>query len=310
MTHTENQPKTLLEAVTYYSDNAHCVEHIKKHYWPGGEVCCVRCGSLRVKDVKNRPQFRCLDCKYDFSIRTKTIFENSPLPLSKWLAAMWLMANTKNGISSHELGRSLGVTQKTAWFLSHRIRLAMQETSPKQLTEVCEADECYVGGSRKNWSNKKRAAIPQALDHKTPVVAMVERGGKAIANVVKDAQDETIQTEVRKYVAPEAVLFTDDARAYKSLGSEYWHMSVNHSAKEYGRGMVSTNTVEGFFSLLKRTIKGTHIHVAPYHLDRYLDDQTFRYNERKSNDAGRFDVVTLQSIGRRLTWKQLTGKVV
>ena len=310
MTHTQNQPKTLLEAITFYSNNANCVEHIKKHYWPGGEVCCVRCGSLAISEKKNRPQFRCKDCKYDFSIRTNTIFENSPLPLSKWLAAFWLMGNTKNGISSHELGRSLGVTQKTAWFMSHRIRLAMQETSPKQLTEVVEADECYVGGSRKNWSNKKRAAVPFTYDHKTAVVALVERDGKAIANVIKDAQDETIKAEVRKYVAPEAVLFTDDARAYKSLGHEFWHMSVNHSQKEYGRGMVSTNTVEGFFSLLKRSIKGTHIHVTPYHLDRYLDDQTFRYNERKSNDAGRFDVMTAQSIGRRLTWKQLTGKVV
>ncbi len=298
----------MLEAIAFYSNNANCVEHIKKHYWPGGEVCCVRCGSLAISEKKSRPQFRCKDCKYDFSIRTNTIFENSPLPLSKWLAAFWLMANTKNGISSHELGRSLGVTQKTAWFMTMRIREGMRAKSFKKLSGKVEADETYIGGSRKNWSKKKRAAIPQALDHKTPVFAAVERDGNVVASSIGNLSDYQIQKQVRKHVAPASILYTDSALAYKGLANEYLHDTVNHLIKEYVRGDVSTNRIEGFFSILKRTIKGTHIHVALYHLDRYLDDQTFRYNARKSNDAGRFDVITSQSIGRRLTWKQLTGK--
>ena len=259
--------------------------------------------------MKNRPQFRCKDCKYDFSVRVGTIFEKSPLPLSTWITAMWLMANTKNGISSHELGRSLGVTQKTAWFMSHRIREAMRTNSFRKLSGTVETDECYVGGSRTNWSNAKRAAIPLNYDHKTPVVASVARQGEVIANVVPDVAEETVKAEVRKNVEPEAVLYTDQSNVYRGLGSEYWHSTVNHSASEYVRGDVSTNTVEGFFGLFKRGLKGTHIHVEPFHLDRYLDDQAFRYNLRKSNDFGRFDVATSQTKGRRLTWNQLTGRV-
>ena len=309
MTNTQKQPKTLLEAVTFYSNNANCVEHIRKH-----NCRVVRFAvsvAVLLLFLKRRTALSSVAriANMIFRFHQYDLREQS-LPLSKWLAAFWLMANTKNGISSHELGRSLGVTQKTAWFMEMRIRLAMQEASPKQLTEVVEADETYIGGSRKNWSNKKRAAVPVGHDHKTPVVALVERDGKAIANVIPDGDDRSIIAEVRKYVAPEAILFTDDARAYKAVASEYWHATVNHTAKEYGRGMVSTNTVEGFFSLLKRTIKGTHIHVEPYHLDRYLDDQTFRYNGRKLNDAGRFDVIPAQAIGKRLTWKELTGQVV
>lgn len=301
-------PKTLIEAVQYFSNNANCVDFVVKHFWPDGEVCCIKCGSVRVAPIKGRPQFRCKDCKYDFSVKVGTIFEKSPLSLSKWLPALWLMANSKNAISSHELSRSLGVTQKTAWFMSHRIREAMRQNSFRKLSGVVEADESYFGGSRTNWSNRKRAEIPLDFDHKTPVMGIVERNGEVRAEVLSNTEDDTIRNAVRKHVEPESVLYTDSHRAYKGMGHEYWHSAVNHSDREYKRGDVSTNTIENFWSVFKRGVKGTHIHISPFHLDRYIDDQAFRYNNRKTNDFGRFDLSVSQSQGKRLTWMQLTGK--
>ena len=311
---TPGQPKTLLEAVRYFASNENCVDFVRNHCYPNGVVTCLRCNSARISPVKGRPKFRCLDCKYDFSIKVNTIFEKSPLPLTVWLPAIWQMGNSKNAISSHELARSLGVTQKTAWFMSHRIRKAMQAGSFKKFTEVVEADEAYIGGSRSNWSNEKRANTPKNFDHKTAVVAIIERAesedevSQVKASVISDTKHETIRAEIRKNVAEGAVLNTDESAAYSSLASEYWHTTVNHSASEYSRGNVTTNRVEGWISLFKRGLKGTHIHVAPFHLDRYLDDQTFRFNNRKTNDFGRFDICVSQVKGRRLTYKQLTGR--
>ena len=304
---TQSLPKTLIEAVQYFSNNDNCVAFVKEHFWPDGEVCCLRCGSLGVTPVKGRPQFRCKDCKYDFSVKVGTIFEKSPLPLSKWLPALWLMAATKNGISSHELSRSLGVTQKTAWFMSHRIREVMRTGSFKKLSGIVEADETFIGGKDKNrHANKKRHI--QGHGDTTIVLGMIERGGRAVAAVVDSVGAIDLNPAIRKHVEEGTVLYTDSLNSYKSLDKSYKHSSVNHNRGEYVRGEVSTNGIENFWSLLKRGIKGTHIHVSPFHLDRYIDDQAFRYEHRKTNDLGRFDLTVTQAQGKRLTWNQLTGK--
>ncbi len=304
---TTQYPKTLIEAVQYFSNNDNCVAFVKEHFWPDGEVCCLRCGSLGVSPVKGRPQFRCKDCKYDFSVKVGTIFEKSPLPLSKWLPALWLMAATKNGISSHELSRSLGVTQKTAWFMSHRIREVMRTGSFKKLSGIVEADETFIGGSDTNRHASKKTHV-RGRGSKTTVMGMIERKGNVVAKVIDAPSEEVLHGEIRKHVEPESVLFTDSFKSYNGLGHEYWRGTVNHSIGQYVRGDIHTNTIENFWSVFKRGIKGTHIHISPFHLDRYIDDQAFRYNNRKTNDYERFDISVKQAQGKRLTWNQLTGK--
>ena len=303
-------PKTLLEAVIYFSAAENCSEFVKRIHWSDGNARCPECDSSDVILMAKYQRYHCKECRKQFSIKLGTIFEKSPLPLSKWLPVMWLMCNAKNGISSYEIARSIGVTQKTAWFMSHRIREVMRTGTFKKLSGTVEADEVYIGGSRSNWSNSKRANTPMNRDHKIPVAAFVERGGEVVANVINDATEETIKGEVRKNVEPEAVLYTDQSNVYRGLGSEYWHATVNHSQSEYVRGDVSTNTVEGFFGLFKRCVKGTHIHMSAFHLDRYLDEECYRYNMRKGDDRARFETAAPQILGRRLTWNELTGKAL
>lgn len=302
-------PKTLLQAVQHFADNDNCVEFVKQHFFPNGEVCCIRCGSVRVSPVKGRPQFRCKDCKYDFSVKVNTIFEKSPLPLSTWLPALWLVANSKNAISSHELSRALGVTQKTAWFMGHRIREAMKVGSFRKLSGVVEADETFIGGSDKNRHvGKKRRMNPYMPADKTVVMGMVERGGHVTAKVVDNTKAYSLRPEIRKHIEQGSILYTDNHPSYDGLGGEYYRDTVNHADGQYKKGDTHTNTIENFWSLFKRGLKGTHIHVSPFHLDRYINDQVFRYNHRKTNDLGRFDLNVSQTQGRRLTWNQLTGK--
>ena len=305
---TQNLPKTLIEAVQYFSDNANCVAFVVEHFWPGGEVCCLKCGSLSVRAIPGRPQYRCKDCKYDFSVKVGTIFEKSPLSLSKWLPALWLMSNSKNAISSHELARALGVTQKTAWFMSHRIREAMREHSFQKLSGVIEADETFIGGKDKNRHANKKKHIQHGHGDTTIVLGMVERGGRVTAKVVDSVKARDLKPAIRENIEQGSVLYTDELQSYRGLQKEYFRDMVNHSEGQYVKGNAHTNTIENFWSLFKRGIKGTHIHISPFHLDRYLDDQAFRYTNRKTNDFGRFDLSVSKAQGKRLTWNQLTGK--
>ncbi len=313
---SENFPTTLLAAVRYFEDEAVCRDFLAGLRWPLA-VSCVFCGSEKVGHIATRSLWRCKDCRKQFSVKKGTIFEDSPISLSKWLPAIWLLASNKNGISSLELSRALGVTQKTAWFMLHRIRLAMKDESSEPFTGDVEADETYIGGKVKH--NKKlrahtRATGEQALgkfagDTKTPVFGIMQRGGPAKAWVVPDTRSKTLLPKLYETIHHGATLHTDSANVYKVTGQEYFyaHQVVNH-AIEYVRGNAHTNSIENFWSVLKRTLGGTYICARPKHLERYLDAQLFRFNERENTDGPRFAKAVKATDGKRLTYRALINK--
>jgi transposase-like protein len=305
-----NQPKTLLEAVQYFSDLGVATQHVAATRWPDGPVC-PKCGVLD-KDhyyLKSRRLWKCRACKKQFSVKVGTIFEDSPIPLTKWLPAMWIIANAKNGVSSCEIHRAIGVTQKTAWFMMHRIRLAMQQGSIEKLSGHVEADETYIGGKARNMHKSKREQkiTGRGTSGKVAVMGLLERHGKVKTKIVPDTTSRTLHVEIRENVAPGSEIHTDALRSYRGLDPEYIHNVVDH-AEQYVDGNVHTNGLENFWSLLKRGIKGTYVSVEPYHLFRYLDEQAFRFNERGYEDADRFNKALGTVSGRRLTYESLTGK--
>ncbi len=234
--------------------------------------------------------------------------EDSPIGLDKWLTAIWMISNAKNGISSYEIHRAIGITQKSAWFLLHRIRLAFQSGSFDKLSGQVEVDETYIGGKARFMHKGKRIAKGRGMVGKSIVVGLLERGGNVRTKVIPNTRTRTLQTEVRENVKPGSHIFTDTLASYDSLNPEYVHQAVDH-AKEYVRGNVHTNGMENFWSLFKRCVKGTYVSVEPFHLFRYLDEESFRFNNRLDNDQGRF-ISAVKSIGgKRLTYKQLTGNM-
>ena len=305
-----NAPKTLLEAIRYFSDLDVATEHVAKTRWPDGPVC-PRCGLIDPKHyyLKTRRLWKCRSCKKQFSVKVGTIFEDSPLGLDKWLPAMWMIGNCKNGISSYELARDLGVQQKSAWFMLHRIRLAMQQGSIEKLSGQVEVDETYIGGKARNMHKDKRAEKIQGrgASGKVAVMGLLERHGKVKTQIVPDTRTRTLQVEVKNNVEPGSEVHTDALRSYRGLDAEYIHNVVDH-AETYVRGNVHVNGLENFWSLLKRGIHGTYVSVEPYHLFRYLDEQAFRYNNRATEDAGRFIATTGAVAGKRLTYKNLIGE--
>jgi transposase-like protein len=307
---TKSQPKNLLEAVRYFSDLDVATDFVAKLRWPSGPVC-PKCGSAdKHSFVTTRRVWKCKGCKKQFSVKVGTIFEDSALGLDKWLPAVWLIANSKNGISSHELGRALGTTQKSAWFMLHRIRLAMRSGSFEMLSGTVEVDETYIGGKARNMHAAERRKISpgRGTENKTAVVGMVERGGKVRAHVVDNVRRSTLQSYVRDAVEPGSAVYTDALASYTGLERDYNHLTVNH-AIQYVDGQVHTNFIENFWSLLKRGLHGTYISVEPFHLFRYLDERMFTFNLRDMTDYGRFEAVLTACSGRRLTYDQLTGKV-
>lgn len=309
------QPETLQEAILYFSDPDRCIEYVKAWRWPDGKVTCPTCGSDKATFNPNQRRWQCnkRHSKRQFSVKVGTIMEDSPLGLDKWLVAMWLVANCKNGISSCEIARALGITQKSAWFMDHRIRLSMQDDFyGKKLGgnggEI-EVDESFIGGKARNMhvGERKRRITGTGTKDKTAVIGILERGGKVRASVVPNRRKNTLQAEVRKYVEAGAALYTDALLSYEGLAGEYAHQVVDH-AVQYVDGRVHTNGLENFWSLLKRGISGTYLSVEPFHLYRYLDEQAFRFNNRKVTDADRFNLALLSIVGRRVTYKELTGK--
>ena len=283
--------------------------------WPNG-VECPTCGSADVRFISTRKMWECKNkhARKQFSVKIGTIFEDSALPLSKWLVAIWLIANCKNGISSYEVGRALGITQKSAWFMLHRIRLAMQSRSFLKLggsgSEV-EVDETFVGGAARfmHKSVHKRRITETGTKDKTPIVGILERGGEVRATVVSNRKKKALQGEITKHVATGTAVYTDALMSYQGLKPVYAHQVIDH-AERYVDGQVHTNGLENFWSLLKRGIKGTYVSVEPFHLFRYLDEQVFRYNFRElPHDGARFEHVASHVLGKRLTYAEVTGKV-
>jgi transposase-like protein len=282
--------------------------------WPDGKVRCQNCGSENVRYLPNAHLFKCFEKhpRAKFSLKVGTIFEDSPIGLEKWLPAMWLLVNCKNGVSSWEVHRALGVTQKTAWFMLQRLRLALQEGDGRMLDGEVEVDETYIGGKARNMHAAKRAAKIKAhgVKGKAAVFGMVERGGKVKATHVAETKKLDLQRRIRETVEAGAAIFSDQHPMYTGLDEDYKHAVINH-AIEYVNGNTHTNTIENFWSLLKRGLHGTYVSVEPFHLFRYIDEQAFRYNNRKDmNDGDRFVAAMSQVTGKRLTYKELTGKTI
>jgi transposase-like protein len=309
----EATPKTLQDAIVFFSDQDTCLNYLAARRWPNG-VICPTCGRDDVKFLANQSKWQCKSVhpRRQFSVKVGTIFEDSPLGLDKWLTAIWMITNCKNGISSYEVHRAIGVTQKTAWFMVHRIRLAMQTgTFEKKMGGEVEVDETYIGGLARNMhrSVKSRRIKGTGGSGKVAVMGLLERHGEVRAKVIHNIKQTTLQDEVRSNVESGANLFTDSHRSYFGLREDYVHKVIDH-AEKYVDGQIHTNGIENFWSLLKRGIKGTYVSVEPFHLFRYLDEQTFRFNNRKKkNDGERFRKVTEQVAGKRLTYTELTGKL-
>jgi transposase-like protein len=316
------QPRTLQEAIRYFSDPDNALAYMVKLRWPDGKVTCPSCERKDPVFLANQRKWQCKSVhpKRQFSAKVGTIFEDSPIPLDKWLTAVWMLCNCRNGVSSYEVARTIGVTQKSAWFMLHRIRLAMQSGSMMKLGggggEV-EADETFIGGKARNMHRSVRLRRIQGqgfnVEDKTTVMGILERGGKIRAHVVPDRKRETLQPLVREHVATGAALFTDELTGYQGLAGEYEHKIVDHATR-YVDGKVHTNGMENFWSLLKRGLGGTYVSVEPFHLFRYLDEQVFRYNNRKDAfkrpipDSERFNLALSNIVGKRLTYAEITGK--
>ncbi len=308
MSESKKLPTNLVEATRYFSDPQVCVEFVAALRWPEGPVC-PSCEGKDHSYLKTRQIWKCKSCKKQFSVKVGTIFTDSPISLDKWLVAIWIFANSKNGVSSHELARTIGVTQKTAWFLNHRIRLAMFAESFEKLSGEVEVDETFVGGKFKNMHKGKKPQKVPALGPagKTVVLGLRMRGGRMRAEVVPNVRAHTLQRRVREHVEPGSALYTDQLRSYRTLRGDYDHAMVDH-AERYVDGKVSVNQVENFWTLLKRGLVGTYVSVAPFHLFRYLDERLFTYNERHRDDYGRFKLALASISRRRLTYDELTGK--
>jgi transposase-like protein len=307
-------PQTLVEAIRYFSDPDVCLNFVVKLRWSDG-VVCPHCGSKEQHYfLKTRRIWKCKSCAKQFSVKVGTIFEDSALGLDKWLVAIWLIANAKNGISSYEVSRALDVTQKSAWHMMHRIRLAMQTGSFKKQSGEVEVDETYIGGKARNMHKGVRKAKGRGTAGKTIVMGLLERHSEVGHSTVKtdivpNITRPTMQAKVREHVESGSEVFTDALSSYEGLNPDFVHQVIDH-AEAYVNGNVHTNGLENFWSLTKRCIKGTYVSIAPFHLFRYLDEETFRFNNRKGNDGDRFIKVVQTVAGKRLTYKRLTGKVL
>ncbi len=315
MDKTAAVPETLVDAIRYFSDPDKCLAFMVELRWPDG-VTCPTCGGRDVSFISTRRVWTCREqhMRRQFSAKVGTIFEDSPMGLDKWFAAMWMIASAKNGVSSYEVARALGVTQKSAWFMMHRIRLAMQSGTFDKMSGEVEVDETFIGGKARFMHKAKRAAKITARGgkDKSAVMGLLERHGplghsrvrlKHVPNVRRMA----LVPEVQQHVAPGTTVYSDALKSYDRLNETFTHQVIDH-AEAYVDGQVHTNGMENFWSLLKRAIKGTYVSVEPFHLFRYLDEQALRFNTRKAKDGERFAEIVRSVVGKRLTYNGLTGK--
>jgi transposase-like protein len=308
-------PKTLQQAILHFSDFDNCREYMVKLRWPDGIVKCPQCGSDNVDYLPNARVYKCYEkhSRVKFSLKVGTIFEDSPIALEKWLPVMWMLANCKNGVSSWEIHRAIGVTQKTAWFMLQRGRLATQCEDSEKLSGEIEADETFIGGKVTNMHRKSKRAIKAKNDGawgKTIVLGLLEREGHVRAAVAPSRRRHQVHANIAENVEPGSKLYTDEFNSYDNLPKDFVREFVNH-LDSYVQGRVHTNGIENFWSLLKRALKGTYVSVDPAHLQAYVDEQCFRFNNRLDmNDGDRFDAVMSQIVGKRLTYAELTSKVL
>ena len=311
------KPITLQQAIQHYSDEQVCIDAVTRMRWPNGIPVCPACGHKDHYYLKTQKRWKCKECYKQFTVKLGTVFEDSPISLTKWLPALWMLCNCKNGISSYEIARDLGVSQKAGWFMLQRLRLALQDGFfGSKLNGEVEVDETFIGGKARNMhvSERKRRITGTGTKDKTAVMGILERGGKVRATVVPNRKKHALQTEVRKHVEAGAALYSDALKSYEGLAGEYAHEVIDHAVK-YVDGRVHTNGLENFWSLLKRGIAGTYVSVEPFHLFRYLDEQMFRFNNRKDEsgnvltDSDRFQLALSQIAGKRLTFAEVTGKV-
>ena len=324
-------PKTLQQAMRFFNDEQVCIDTVAKMRWPKGPECPA-CGHKEHYYLKTQKRWKCKECYKQFTVKLGTIFEDSPITLDKWLAALWMLVNCKNGISSYEIASAFGISQKEGWFLLHRLRLALQDGSVSKLggSGEVEADETYVGAKARNMhlsrkikllkirnevpSRKLVGTSPGSMPGKTPVMGILDRETRKIrATVLPNIKRETLQSQILGTVEHGSRLYTDQAVAYDGLSGKYAHEIVNH-LEGYVNGRVHTNGLENFWSLLKRSLHGTYVAVEPFHLFRYVDEQAFRFNNRKDaagnklSASDRFNLALSQVAGKRLTFAEVTGK--
>ena len=300
-----------MEAVRYFADPDVALKHMVDLRWPNG-ITCPTCGRKDARYIGTRRLWECKakHARKQFSAKVGTIFEDSAIPLDKWFVAIWMVANCKNGISSYEMARALGVTQKSAWHMNHRIRLAMRLGTIEKMGGEVEADEAFIGGLAKNmhaWRRDRAQKAAVGGDNKTAVLGILQRAkpSRISASVIPNTKRATLHAKIRETVKPGTQLYTDAWVSYMGL-SDYAHAVIDH-ARAYVRGNVHTNGIENFWSLLKRGLKGTYVSVEPFHLGRYVDEQVFRFNEREGSDADRFRAALRRVTGRRLTYRELTN---
>jgi transposase-like protein len=325
-------PKTLQEAILFFADEEKAHDVLVQMRWPTGKVECPHCKSMRIgkmvftlhKSRSQKPEnegkmlsrrvWNCKKCKKQFSAKVGTIFADSALGLDKWLPALWMLTNAKNGVSSYEIHRALHITQKSAWFVGHRLRLALKEGTFEMMKGIVEGDEAWLGGASKNMHGERRKRLMRGHNNlsQSIVQGLLERSQRKACsrvklNIVPNTGSGTLQNNVRQYVLKGTHVFTDAYPAYRGLRRDFQHKFVDH-AVQYVRGAVHTNGLENFWSLLKRMVKGTYICPSPVHLSRYLDEQSYRFNERKGKDADRFEKALAAIAGKRITYKELIGE--
>jgi transposase-like protein len=313
------KPKTLQQAIRYFSDEQTCIDTIAQLRWPDGPVC-PKCGGKEHYYLASQLRWKCKNpkCYKQFTVKLGTIFEDSPISLDKWLAALWMLVNCKNGISSYEVGRALGITQKSAWFVLQRLRLALQSGSMDKIGgdgKHVEVDETFIGGAARfmHADRRKRMITETGPKDKTAVFGILERGGQVRAMMVPNRKKHALQGNIHVHVKAQSAIYSDALFSYQGLNSDFAHKVIDH-AEKYVDGQVHTNGLENFWSLLKRGLKGTYISTEPFHLFRYLDEQVFRYNNRATKeksigDGDRFQLALSQIAGKRLTFAEVTGKV-
>lgn len=297
----------------FFKDEETCRKYLEQHRWTDGKPVCPFCNSDKVYKLKDNKTYKCAnsDCYKKFTVTVGTIFENTKIPLSKWFVAMYILTSHTKGISSLQLGKDIGVTQKTAWFINHRIREMLKDKAPELLENMVEVDETLVGGKEKNKHKDKRVKGTQGRSNETKTVmfGLLERGGDVQAQKVDDVKKKTLQPIINEKVKEGTTIVTDEWKAYKKLSDKFEHLLVNHKSGVYVNGIAHTNTIEGFWSLFKRGILGIYHSVSDKHIDKYVTEFAARYNNRKISEVERFNLF-LENCEGRLRYDDLISKKV